>query len=64
MQTSETRSAKKNLIGFYPFPQMGLPIYGERKCIMKVGVIGFGKAGRAVATIVLENPNTCLEWVV
>ena len=31
---------------------------------MKVGIIGFGKAGRAVATIVLENPNICLEWVV
>lgn len=63
MQTSEIRSAK-NLIGSYRIPQIGLPIYGERKCIMKVGVIGFGKAGRAVATIVLENPNTCLEWVV
>lgn len=31
---------------------------------MKVGVIGFGKAGRAVATIILENPDICLEWVV
>ena len=31
---------------------------------MKVGVIGFGKAGRAVATTVLENKDFCLEWVV
>lgn len=31
---------------------------------MKVGIIGFGKAGRAVATFVLENPNICLEWIV
>ncbi len=31
---------------------------------MKVGLIGFGKTGRSVASIVLENPDICLEWVV
>lgn len=31
---------------------------------MKVGMIGFGKTGRSVATIILENPDICLEWVV
>lgn len=31
---------------------------------MKVGLIGFGKTGRSVASIILENPDICLEWVV
>lgn len=31
---------------------------------MRVGMIGFGKTGRSVATIILENPDICLEWVV
>ena len=31
---------------------------------MKIGLIGFGKTGRSVATIILENPDICLEWVV
>jgi len=32
--------------------------------ILKVGMIGFGKTGKSVATIILENPDNCLEWVV
>jgi 4-hydroxy-tetrahydrodipicolinate reductase len=31
---------------------------------LKVGLIGFGKTGRPVATIILENPDICLEWVI
>jgi len=31
---------------------------------MKVGLIGFGKTGKAVATVILRNKNLCLEWVV
>lgn len=31
---------------------------------MKVGLIGFGKTGKAVASVILENPDVCLEWVV
>lgn len=31
---------------------------------MKVGLMGFGKAGRAVASVLLESKETCLEWVV
>jgi len=31
---------------------------------MKVGLIGFGKTGRAVATILLESKKTNLQWVV
>ncbi len=31
---------------------------------MKVGVIGFGKAGKAVATTILRNKEIILEWVV
>lgn len=30
---------------------------------MKVGLIGFGKTGRAVANIILQNKEFCLEWV-
>jgi 4-hydroxy-tetrahydrodipicolinate reductase len=30
---------------------------------MKVGLIGFGKTGKAVATVVLENTDIRLEWV-
>jgi len=31
---------------------------------MKVGLIGFGKTGKAVATTLLRNKSTVLEWVV
>ncbi|CAM3741024.1 4-hydroxy-tetrahydrodipicolinate reductase [Polynucleobacter brandtiae] len=31
---------------------------------MKVGLIGFGKTGRAVATVLLESKSTNLQWVV
>lgn len=31
---------------------------------MKVGIIGFGKTGRAVASVLLESEKTTLEWVV
>lgn len=30
---------------------------------MKIGLIGFGKTGKAVASVLLKNPDTCLEWV-
>ena len=30
---------------------------------MKVGLIGFGKAGKAVANVILQNKDFCLEWV-
>ncbi len=29
----------------------------------KVGIIGFGKSGRAVATVILQHPDFTLEWV-
>ncbi len=31
---------------------------------MKVGLIGFGKTGRAVASILLESKKTNLQWVI
>ena len=31
---------------------------------MKVGLMGFGKTGKAVAATVLRNKEICLEWVV
>lgn len=31
---------------------------------MNVGMIGFGKTGRAVASVLLESEKTCLKWVV
>jgi 4-hydroxy-tetrahydrodipicolinate reductase len=31
---------------------------------MRVGIFGFGKAGRSAATVFLQNPGTELEWVV
>lgn len=31
---------------------------------MKIGLIGFGKTGKSVATVILENRNICLNWVV
>lgn len=30
---------------------------------MKIGLIGFGKTGKSVASILLENKNFSLEWV-
>lgn len=30
---------------------------------MKIGLIGFGKAGKAVANVILQNPDFSLEWV-
>lgn len=30
---------------------------------MKVGLIGFGKTGKAVANVILQNTEFCLEWV-
>lgn len=31
---------------------------------MRVGIFGFGRAGRSVATVFLQSPDTILEWVV
>lgn len=31
---------------------------------MKVGLIGFGRAGKAVAAVLLRHKDLCLEWVV
>lgn len=31
---------------------------------MKVGIIGFGKTGRAVASVLLESKKTSLQWVI
>ena len=31
---------------------------------MKVGIFGFGRAGRSVATVFLQSPDVELEWVV
>ena len=31
--------------------------------ILKVGLIGFGKTGKAVASVILQNKNVRLEWV-
>ncbi|MFO7570232.1 MAG: dihydrodipicolinate reductase C-terminal domain-containing protein [Smithellaceae bacterium] len=31
---------------------------------MKIGMIGFGRTGRAVASVLLESKNTNLQWVV
>jgi 4-hydroxy-tetrahydrodipicolinate reductase len=36
----------------------------ERSRIMKVGIFGFGRAGRSVATVFLQSPEVELEWVV
>lgn len=30
---------------------------------MKIGLIGFGKTGKAVANVLLQNKEFCLEWV-
>lgn len=30
---------------------------------MKIGLIGFGKTGKAVASVILQNKQFCLEWV-
>lgn len=30
---------------------------------MKIGLIGFGKTGKAVAAVILQNPDLKLEWV-
>jgi len=29
----------------------------------KIGLVGFGKTGKAVASVILENPEFSLEWV-
>lgn len=31
---------------------------------MRVGLIGFGKTGKAVASVILDNPDIRLEWVI
>lgn len=31
---------------------------------MKIGILGFGKAGRAVATAMLESADVSLQWVI
>ena len=31
---------------------------------MKIGLIGFGKTGKSVATVILENKSICLNWVI
>ncbi|MFZ9750896.1 MAG: dihydrodipicolinate reductase, partial [Candidatus Nanopelagicales bacterium] len=31
---------------------------------MRVGLLGFGKTGKAVATTLLTNPDVHLQWVI
>jgi 4-hydroxy-tetrahydrodipicolinate reductase len=31
---------------------------------MKIGIMGFGKTGRAVASVLLESKETSLQWVI
>lgn len=31
---------------------------------MKIGLIGFGKTGKSVASVILQHPDCSLEWVV
>lgn len=31
--------------------------------MIKVGLVGFGKTGKAVANVILQNKEFCLEWV-
>ena len=31
---------------------------------MRIGLIGFGKTGQAVASVILHNPDISLEWIV
>ena len=31
---------------------------------MDIGLMGFGKTGRAVASILLESKETTLQWVI
>ncbi|MDR6372635.1 dihydrodipicolinate reductase [Chryseobacterium bernardetii] len=30
---------------------------------MKIGLFGFGKAGKAVASVILQNKDHSLQWV-
>lgn len=32
--------------------------------MINVGLMGFGRAGRAVSTVLLQSENVCLQWVV
>ncbi len=36
----------------------------EPKKVIRVGLVGFGKTGKAVATVLLKDPKVRLEWVV
>ncbi len=38
-------------------------LYQQNNGIMKIGLIGFGKTGKAVASVILANKEFCLEWV-
>lgn len=31
---------------------------------MKIGLMGFGKTGKSVATVIIENKSICLSWVI
>lgn len=44
--------------------QIREPSCGLKDAKMKVGIIGFGKTGRAVASVLLESKKTNLQWVV
>ncbi len=30
---------------------------------MKIGLFGFGKAGKAVASVILQNKDHTLQWI-
>lgn len=35
----------------------------DRQRVLRVGLVGFGRTGRAVAKALLSDPSMCLEWV-
>jgi len=41
----------------------GYSFNGTKKIKMKTALIGFGRAGKAVASVILTNPDFKLEWI-
>jgi len=36
----------------------------QKELVMQVGLFGFGRAGRSVASVLLESKKTNLRWVI
>ena len=65
-------TTNKNIIHYFSnigivdtaFAALKIILFIRRSILLRIGLFGFGKTGRSVATSILNNKDHTLEWVI